>query len=249
VGLTKLQRNAIYQAIERSGANPKEFDLVEPDEVNPSLLDVLLKRFQVMIIHNSDSTFRFREGQRGTSTAYMIADRPTYEISSVVMDGQNLNFSIEHDFDHLIECINRWADEVNRTVGASDLWAELRRSRRLVTDMQEASSNNAPFTQEEQKQIAAQLQEIKEQLKERFELTNEQLEQVAERLDEAEEASKRMGRKDWLIFFLGTITALIITATVPAEVGEHIFGMVMQGIAHLFTGGNEPPEIPPQILT
>jgi hypothetical protein len=57
-------------------------------------------------------------------------------------------------------------------------------------------------------------------LKERFELTGEQLEKINERLDEAEEASKRMGRKDWLIYFLGTISALTIAATVVPGVSS-----------------------------
>jgi hypothetical protein len=73
--------------------------------------------------------------------------------------------------------------------------------------------------------------------------------QAEERLDEAAEASKRMGRKDWLIYLLGTITGIVITATVPSGLGEHIFTMVIQGIAHLFTGGSEPPQIPPRIIT
>ena len=62
------------------------------------------------------------------------------------------------------------------------------------------------------------------------------MEQVEEKLDEAAEASSRMGRKDWFIYFLGTVTALIITSTVAAGVGEHIFseGFISNGYTNRF---------------
>lgn len=50
-----------------------------------------------------------------------------------------------------------------------------------------------------------------------------------------------MGRKDWLLLFSGTIFTLIVTDIVTPGVAEHIFTMVIQGIAHLF--GGPPPQI------
>lgn len=97
------------------------------------------------------------------------------------------------------------------------------------------------------------MQEIKNQVREQFALSSEQMERIEERLDEVAEASKRMGRKDWLIYLMGTITALVITATVTGGVGEHILTMVIHALGHLFTGGSEPPitggSEPPRIPT
>jgi hypothetical protein len=104
-------------------------------------------------------------------------------------------------------------------------------------------SSNTPFTLDEQRQIAAQLKAIKEQLRDRFELTDEQITRIDEKLDEVVEASKRMGRKDWLVYFMGSITALIITATVTGGIGEHVITMFVTALGHLFTGGSGPPQI------
>jgi hypothetical protein len=112
-----------------------------------------------------------------------------------------------------------------------------------IAIIQRGDFENTPFTQAEQEQIAAQLREIKKQVKEQFALSHEQVERLDEELDEVAEASKRMGRKDWIIYFLGTIIALIITATVTAGVGEQISVMVIHGLIHLFTGGSGPPRI------
>ena len=85
-------------------------------------------------------------------------------------------------------------------------------------------------------------------MKERFDLTSEQIARVEKRLDEAAEASERMGRKDWILLFGGTILNLIVTDTLTPSVAGHIFTMTIHGLIHLFTGGSVPPQIPPQIL-
>jgi hypothetical protein len=138
-----------------------------------------------------------------------------------------------------------WVEQIK----TPNAWAGSDQAKDAFTSAQGEETGNAPFTEGEQRQIAAQLQDIEKHLKEEFDLPNDEIAQIKEKLDEVAEASKRMGRKDWLVYFLGAITALIITATVAAPVGEHIFTTVIHGLTHLFGGGNEPPQIPPQVIT
>jgi hypothetical protein len=145
--------------------------------------------------------------------------------------------------------VRRLALGWGREVGTQNAWAGSDQAKDAFTAADGEETGNAPFTEGEQRQIAAQLQDIEKYLKEEINLPGEQIAQIEEKLDEVAEASKRMGRKDWLVYFLGAITALIITATVAAPVGEHIFTMVIHGLAHLFTDGNEPPQIPPRVIT
>ncbi len=210
----KLERNKVYEAIRLNGVDPTECNLTLTDD-------------EAVIAHNSGLVFRIAK------TA-----RRSYKITTIVEDGPTLTTTIGGYAD-VAAYIGRWASDI----AAPGLWAEMQRNRELITNIQREGTNNTPFTQDEQKQIAAQLQVITKQLKEQFKLTNEQIERIEEWRHEATETSTRMGRKDWLIYFLGTITALIITATVTAGVGEHIFTMVVQGLIHLFTGGSEPPRI------
>lgn len=229
--LTKLQRNKLYESIVNANLEPAEFDLKNT-------------RKKVTITHSSGSTFKFSrsmvERVEG-ATAY------EYDIKASVTGGRVL-YDSGFDIDSLtVVYFPDWLSEIRLTVGVPDYWDELKRGRHMVAEFQQESVNT-PFTQDEQTQISAQLQKITEQLKYQFELTNEQIERVEEWQDEAVEASKHMGRKDWRIYFLGSITALIITATVAAGVGEHIFIMVINGLSHLFTGGSEPPPIPPPTI-
>jgi hypothetical protein len=224
--LSKRDRNRIYRVIEEGRLNPAEFEFMDAGE-------------RAILTHSSGSTFEFSI-EPGT--------RNRHEYRFRVAEGIDEDGAASSIDTLTILQLPKWLGEIQETVGVPDFWEELRRGRQLLTEFQQ-ESGNTPFTDDEQKQIAVRLREIKAEIGEQFELTSEQIAQVNEKLDEAAEASKYMGRKDWLIYFLGTITALIITATVAAGVGEHIFTTVIQGIAHLFTGGTGPPPIPPKIIS
>lgn len=236
--LNKRERNRIYRAIEKKRIDPAEFELKDTGE-------------SVTIIHNSGSTFEmYPEVQlyRAATANEPGVKRATgrYEYKYNVVEGDHAT-GTTRDIDALRTLyLTEWLDEIRETVGVPDFWEELKRGRQLVAEIQQ-ESGNSPFTDDERRQIVAQLQAIKTQVKEQFKLTAEQLAEVNEKLDEVAEASKRMGRKDWLIYFLGTITALIIAATVTSGMGDHIFTTVIQAIAHMFIGGTEPPPLPPSV--
>ena len=178
-----------------------------------------------MIVHESGSTFTFDESEEGGFWASATVE----DGSERVIEGPGI--------DDVLDAIPEWADEIRQVAETPDYWAEMRRSRELIVAIQHEDSGNAPFTQDEQRQLTTLFHEIAHALAENSELTSEQMERIEERLDEAAEASKRMGRKDWFVYFLGTITALIITATVVGRVGEQIITMVIHSLGHLFTGG------------
>jgi hypothetical protein len=235
--LNKRDRNKIYRLIEASGLDPAEFSFKDTSN-------------KITIVHGSESRFELTleeqtiHGLRNFGFDSDIEKRYTCRFN--VTDGIIGRYSAEGSPTLIDIWVPTWLREIRETIGAPDLWEELKNRRQLLAEAQH-ESENTPFTGEEQRQIAAQLQEIKDQLQEQSELTNEQLTEVNKKLDEVAEASKRMGRKDWLVFLLGTITALIITATVTGGLGEHIFSEIVQGLSSLFASGYEPPS-PPQIL-
>jgi hypothetical protein len=224
MGLTKIQRNKIYQAIAASIMDSTECDL----KVGSSANDFST------ITHVSDSFFMFKHDP----------SNGVYTVAAEVTDGGGFRkFSVIPLLDNLIPHIRAWADDVKLTVGVPDFWAEAKNGRTLISNLQQQDTGNTPFTQDEQKQISTLLHEIAHGLVGQFELTSEQIAHIEERLDEAAEASTRLGRKDWIIYTIGTITSLIITATVAAGIGEHILTLIIQSLAHLFADGSEPPQI------
>jgi hypothetical protein len=118
----------------------------------------------------------------------------------------------------------------------------LKRGQESIAVIRRDDFGNTPFTEDEQRQISAQLQEIKDQL-ENFQLSGKRMTQVQQRLDKLEDASHHLGRKDWLIIVITTISPLVVGDIVTPGVARHIFTMIINGLIHLFGGG------PPQILT
>jgi hypothetical protein len=188
----------------------------------------------VVIRHSSGSTFEYY---------YSVNGNPMYKALSDVVEGTEREYVIERDTIELSPLIYDWANEIQWVAETPDLWAEMESSQEFIAEIDSDDSGNMSFTQDEQKQIAAQLQEITKQLKGQFELTGEQVKRIDEWRDEAVEATTCLGRKDWIMYLLGTITALTIAATVPAGIGEHLFAMVIHALGYLFTGGSEPPQI------
>jgi hypothetical protein len=101
-----------------------------------------------------------------------------------------------------------------------------------------AGFGNAPFTEGERRQIATQFLEIQIKL-DQFQLPSDQMSQVAERLTELEEASRHLGRKDWLIIFITTISPLVVDDIVTPGLARHICTLAINGLIHLF-GGRRP---------
>lgn len=226
--LIKLARNRLYEAIAQSGLDPSQCTLEDTEA-------------KLVITHNSGSTYVATAIEE---SRYMgLSTRLRFKVEADVIDGTSTTCKTKFLSSGLLPSLQRWADEVKNTTEAPDYWEDVKRNREFIADVHSEDSGNAPFTQDEQDQIVAQLQAIKKFVAGKFELTSEQMAQVEEKLDEVSEASKRMGRKDWRIYFLGTVTELIITATLPSGIGEHIFTMVVQGLIHLFTGVGGPPQI------
>lgn len=65
-------------------------------------------------------------------------------------------------------------------------------------------------------------------------MSDEQMAQVTSRLDQAEHASHRVGRKDWIILFLGGIFSLILTDLITPHTAQHIFVLLIEGVSRLY---------------
>jgi hypothetical protein len=82
-------------------------------------------------------------------------------------------------------------------------------------------------------------------VKKTYSLSSEQMSRVEARLEEAEAATRRIGRKDWLLLLCGVMFTVIVTDLVPPEAVQHVLAMALHGLDHLFGGGGRRPQLPP----
>jgi hypothetical protein len=137
------------------------------------------------------------------------------------------------------------AKESEQYENTPDLWEELSRSKNFFTGQSGQSTENSHFTNAEQADISAQIKQIKDYIRAAHELTSEEMSQVEARLDQAEETSRRMGRKDWLVLFNGAVFSLILTDLITPKTAQHIILMTLAELGHLFGIGGPPPHLPP----
>jgi hypothetical protein len=127
----------------------------------------------------------------------------------------------EHaDLNDYLTIVRDWADELKS--------AKPGRQRRGGGPMPIGSADgqlhheNTPFTPAERAEIVNQLRAIRDSVRKNYRLSAEQLEAIDKRLEEAEEASKRLGRKDWKSMFYGIVFGLMVNDAISSDVAQHI---------------------------
>ena len=214
--LEKTESNSLYKTIVEAGLDPNEFRL----ESNA--------RWPGLVHRESNSYFLIKQSYWNIykfKTKYIV--NPGRESL-----GPPLLWS------DVLNLASQWCEGIK----APDLWYNSEAAKAMFADAVNGEEpENTPFTPAEQGQISVQLAQIKETLESQYTLSSEALSQVRAKLDEAEKASRRMGRKDWLLLFSGTVLTLIVTDVVTPDVAHHIFMMTIQGLGHLFNSAHASP--------
>jgi hypothetical protein len=67
---------------------------------------------------------------------------------------------------------------------------------------------------------------------------------VDERLANIQEASKRLGRKDWLMASVGAVFSLVLADLIGPAVAQRVLLMIVEGLGHMFGLGGPPTQLP-----
>jgi hypothetical protein len=217
VALTKAQRNAL---IEDAGVDPAVFKLKDSPD-----------RFGFAVAHHqSRSTFDLNAATRGEWFGYkQVGTDPVQEWEVPL-----------NDWDGVLDNVRKWIREITEYEATPDLW-ELYQSG-LRSSLEQAS-DNVPFTPAQQTELGAGFDRVMAQLGaigERFELTAAQVDGIKETVHELKDASKRLGKKDFLLVLIGQA----LTMAVPPAVGQAILGAIFHAVGHVLGLPSVPPALP-----
>ncbi len=121
--------------------------------------------------------------------------------------------------------VHTWAANLKREIEAPDLWATLSQETDFagLAEVQ-AEGDNTPFSEAEQTQIREGIEALRRYAIEAAAVeeahhaeTSSRLDAINQRLDDSAEAAKRLGRKDWLLHGMGTVTSIVISAAFAPE--------------------------------
>ena len=87
----------------------------------------------------------------------------------------------------------------------------------------QTGNENTPFSATEQQRISDNLRELKEYMIANLHLTASGQSFVEARLSYLEEASRRMGRKDWIIITVGVLVTIAVNLALPPETVRELF--------------------------
>jgi hypothetical protein len=210
----------VWRVIAAKGLNANDFQ-IDPSE---------LRGYEWKLSHKPTGQALYASGVPDGSF-YSRADflRTQPDDEPLVWESANL--------DQFHEIVKDWANEL-KTAKTTGQWRG--GGPTPIGSAGGQAGENTAFTPAERAEIANQLRAIRDWVRKNYELSAEQLASIGERLEEAEEASKRLGRKDWKSLFYGIVFGLIVNDTIPPDVAQHIFTGVLYGIVHLLGSGIPP---------
>jgi hypothetical protein len=223
--LSKPQRNDLFRAIEQAGVPVTEFELKvsllgSQDGPARASIDHQASKSYFAIL-SSGKTFsihgRLTDGAKAPDAQRRNKDEEAYRNFKRALWGVRAHSpgipGLDLSWPELLSLAEIWARKAHELAeeyaATPDLWAQLRQGKELFGGQHQFA--NMPFTQPEQSEISSQIQQVREHIKATSELTGEQLAVIEDRLDHAEQASERMGRKDWLMLFNGALFSLVLS--------------------------------------
>ena len=139
------------------------------------------------------------------------------------------------DWECKVRYFQGWLGELKKFILAieehsatPDLWSGVHSQEALVQRLNSASLGNLDFSVDEQKYIAVQLRELAAFIQATNAVEKSQLEEIKSRFKYLEEASTRIGRKDWLNILFATLVAIVVSVVLPPEMFDSLYNLTLR---------------------
>jgi hypothetical protein len=215
--LLRTQSNDIFQAISVIGLQPGDFSLLTGDSFEVPDLKVS------KLVHTHTGYFYLFDFN--SHNKHVCAFSPGYDNNVDVQYPGNWTFQLNN--------FRQWLGYLKREIEAPDLWESVLQEKELAQATVDADDSNQAFTPDEVKRIDTGINEIKQYLITTQSLNSAQLAFVDVRLGYLCAASERIGKKDWLILFLGGLLSIMIGISLEASQAREILRMAASALSWL----------------
>jgi len=142
-------------------------------------------------------------------------------------------------WDEVVVEVRKWLRRIREDSGP-DLWALAAEQRGLLRSGE--GLPNTPFAPEEKAQLFGSLDQLLKEVKETQHLSAAQAAGLEKAVVGAKEAAGRMGRKDWVLLFYGSMVTFVITAAFAPDQARHLFDAAVHAIQSIV---HTVPLLPP----
>jgi hypothetical protein len=231
--LLRSQENQVFESIQAAELDPAEFEWLEDNALHYTEGGLFAK--VPMIGHRASGSYFIFDFERKNSRT-IVTYSPGLETPS-----ETHGTSQWHD---VMIYLALWLTNLKREHFAPDLWAELEKQRELTAALEPSGgdADNTPFTPDEQSAIAAQLNEIKELFIRTETLDGDRLATLEAGVAYLVDASTRMGRRDWLTVYYGTVFGWALNGLVSPDGARQALMTAAHALGHIF--GHPMPQLP-----
>jgi hypothetical protein len=204
--------NAAFLEIQSAGLNLEEF---RREPFPPSIRIVHLPTKEYFVFGDDNG------GAYWTMPGYPGRFSQTGTGSDSLSAGWNSKVPL---FKHWLKALQELLTATAEYHATPDLWSNIRSERPVFERFAAAELENRPFTLEEQKYIAVQLQELKTFIIRTSQAQESVVNQIGSRLKYLEEAATRMGRKDWLGILIAILFTIVISGLFAPDRANELIG-------------------------
>jgi len=210
----KSQKNEVYGLIKSNGLEPADFEWLEV--MNGNHFDASL--VNKLIHKESGYFFMFDIINRNHHSYFAPGNELEHEYAHPgSWDNQKINFV-------------KWLCYLEREIKQPDLWDEIRLAQEAFEKGLDPYTENKPFDEDQTIQIEVGINQILDFIIGLENVSEEQYELVKGELEYLKDASKRLGRKDWVLMSITTITAIVINLSLSTEEGRVIFKILEKAV-------------------
>jgi hypothetical protein len=205
--ILRSQANEVFRAIQQEGLNPSDFGWSEILSNQPPELVVSQPT-------HSATGFYFK----------FDFDRGSHHATFSPGDGSTTSSVYPAAWGGQLHWCTQWLRQLHRELEEPDLWSSVTEEKQLVAS---ASSDleNTPFSLEEQQKISLAIAEIRIFLLDTNRFAGPQVQFIEARLKHLEEASRRLGRKDWITLAIGALTNIIVGVALAPDAARELLRM------------------------
>jgi hypothetical protein len=206
------QRKVVFEAIEKTGLDPRDFKWCETNRDPMQTPHIVSK-----LVHTpSGYYFVFDVKNRAHLCEFFPGEEvQVQELFSGEWETQVIHF-------------RRWLGYVERETETLDPWAAILREKELLLAAWDPDERNTPFSAEEIKRISAGLEEIKQLLLKDRGFSDEMLQRVDAKFNHVKQALTRMGRKDWVFMLIGCLVTILSGGAFAPSAAREVFRFVAE---------------------
>jgi hypothetical protein len=129
-----------------------------------------------------------------------------------------------------------WLANLRREIEAPDLWEQIGAAANGMPSAIMSMESNTPFNNDERGAIAKTLRDIRELIVTNGALTADKLRSIDDRLAYIEDATHRLGRKDWTLLAIGTLFNMVVATSLPPDLARTALDAFWDGLRWLVMG-------------